>query len=160
MDPVAFAHELIRLAYYFNTALLNVEINGPGYGTIGALLQLGYPDIWRHRWADKSPGKLSQSWGWQMSYARKHWAVSEVVNLIAQSHITVHDEITYDQMRNFVQLPGAEMGPASERGNDDAVTSLLIGICSTMTEPALPYGTQGEVQTNDLFDKPPWEAFG
>jgi hypothetical protein len=160
MDPVAFAHELIRLAYYFNTALLNVEINGPGYGTIGALLTLGYPDIWRHRWADKSPGKLSQSWGWQMSYARKHWAVSEVVNLVAQGALTIHDEVTYDEMRNFVQLPGAQMGPASERGNDDSVTSLLIAICSTMTEPALPYGSEGAVATNDLFDKPPWEAFG
>jgi hypothetical protein len=159
MDPVAFAHELIRLAYYYNQALLNVEINGPGYGTIGALLQLGYPDIWRHRWADKSPGKLSQSWGWQMSWARKHWAVSEVVNLIAQGHISIHDQQTYDEMCNFVQLPGGDMGPSSPNGNDDSVTSLMIAICSTMTEPALPYGA-AEVQTNDLFDKPPWEAFG
>lgn len=157
IDPVPFAHELIRLAYYYNTALLNTEINGPGYGTIAVILQMGYPDIWRHRWADKSPGKLSQSWGWQMSYARKHWCVSETVNLIAQGHIIIHDEMTYDEMRNYVQLPGSEMGPASERGNDDSVTSLMIAVCSTMTEPPLTYG-EADVMVNDLFDKPPWQA--
>lgn len=159
IDPVPFAHEIIRLGYYFNQALINTEINGPGYGTIAVLLQLGYPDIWRHRWADKSPGKLSQSWGWQMSYARKHWAVSEVVNLIAQGHITIHDEQTYDEMSTFVQLPGAEMGPSNPNGNDDSVTSLLIAICSTMTEPALPYGPS-ETTFNDLDGGPPWQVFG
>jgi hypothetical protein len=159
MDPVPFAHEIMNLGFYYNDALINTEINGPGYGTIAVIMQLGYPDIWRHRWADKAPGKLSQSYGWQMSYARKHWAVSEVINLIAQGAITIHDEITYDQMTNFVQLPGAEMGPASERGYDDAVTSLMIAICSTMTEPPLTYGPT-QTQPHDLFDKPPWEAFG
>jgi hypothetical protein len=159
MDPVPFAHEIMRLGYYYNTALINSEINGPGYGTIGVIMQLGYPDIWRHRWADKSPGKLSQSYGWMMSYARKHWAVSEVINLLAQRALAIHDEVTYDEMRNFVQLPGAEMGPASERGFDDAVTSLMIAVCSTMTEPPLPYGP-AETVYDDIGGKPPWEAFG
>jgi hypothetical protein len=159
MDPIPFAHEIMRLGFYYNTALINSEINGPGYGTIGVMMQLGYPDIWRHRWADKSPGKLSQSYGWMMSYQRKHWAVSEVVNLIAQGALSIHDEITYDEMRNYVQLPGAEMGPASERGHDDSVTSLMIAICSTMTEPPLTYGPR-EATYDDLDGKPPWEAFG
>ena len=157
MDPVAFAHELIRLAYYFNQALLNVEINGPGYATIGALLTLGYPDIWRHRWADKAPGKLAMTWGWQMSSQRKEWSRGEVVNLLAQNMITIHDEQTYDEMRNFVRLTPWEMGPASPKGHDDSVTALMIAVCSTMTEPALDYGPR-ETQYNDLFDKPPWDA--
>ena len=158
IDPVPFAHEVVRLGYYYNTALVNTEINGPGYGTIGVIMQLGYPDVWRHRWPDKSPGKLSVSYGWMSSYSRKHWAVGQVINVLAQEALLIHDETTYDEMRNFVHLSAFEMGPASERGHDDTVITLMIAICSTMTEAPLDYGPK-EVLTNDLFGKPPWEAF-
>jgi hypothetical protein len=160
IDPIPFAHQLIMLGYYYNEALLNVEINGPGYGCIAIIMQMDYPNVWRHRWADKSPGKLSQSWGWSMSYSRKNWAIGEVINLIAQHMLTIHDEWTYDEMRNYVHLAGYEIGPASNQGNDDLVTSLLIAICSDRTEPALTYPGENVTSFNDFDGGPPWQAFG
>lgn len=161
IDPIPFAHKLIELGYYYNTALVNCEMEGPGYGSIAVLLQQGYPDIWRHRWADKLPGKVSSTYGWSTNYQRKHWAIDQAIWLIGQHAITIHDQITFNQMKNYVILAGGEMGPASEKGYDDAVMAMVIALVSTITEQPLPYEERTEQPpTNDLFGKPPWEAFG
>lgn len=159
MDPVPFADKLMELAYYYNDAEINVEINGPGYASIGAILKAGYPNVWQHRWMDKSPGKISTSFGWQMSYQRKHAATGLVINLLAQKVLTIHDKLTYDELKNFVYLPGGELGPASPQGNDDSVTSLLIAVASIIYNDPLTFGEGPAPVYNDLFNETPWEAF-
>jgi hypothetical protein len=159
IDPVPFAHKLMELAFFYNQAMLNCEIEGPGYGTIGVILDNSYPDVWQHRWADRAPGKLSNTYGWSTNYQRKHWAISKVIFLLGQKGgLLVHDERTYDQMTSYVHLPNGELGPASYRQYDDAVMALAIAIVSTMTEAQLPHEAPPPAQTNDLFGVPPWEA--
>jgi hypothetical protein len=159
LDAVPFAHEIMKLGYYYNTALVNTEIEGPGYATIGVLLDNGYPDIWQHRWGDKAPGKISGSYGWSTNYQRKHWAIEKVKFLLSQrGGLTIHDHLTHDQMENFIYLDNGEMGPASDRLNDDAVMALSIAVVSTLTEGQLPYEESPEAEVHDLFGRPPWEA--
>ena len=162
IDPTMFAHRLMEIAFYYNTALLNVEIEGPGYGTISVLLDHSYPELWRHRWPDRAPGKVSTNYGWSTNYQRKHWAMSKVIFLLGQRALTIHDERTYDQMQTYVNLPNGELGPASYKMFDDAVMALAIACVTQDTEkdglvweppPKHP-------MTNDLFDRPPWEAAG
>lgn len=160
VEPVDFAHRLIELAFYYNEALLNVEIEGPGYGTIAVLLELGYPNLWQHRWADKAPGKVSTSYGWSTNYQRKYLAISRVIWLLGQNRLTIHDNVTYDQMTTYVALPNGELGPASWKMYDDAVMALAIAVISTMSEPQLPYEEFPQPDPVDLFGKPPWEAVG
>ena len=159
LDAVPFAHELMKLGYYYNEALLNTEIEGPGYATIGVILDNGYPDVWQHRWGDKAPGKVSQSYGWSTNYQRKHWAIEKVKFLLAQrGGLLIHDALTHDQMENFVYQENGEMGPASDRLNDDAVMAMAIAVVSTLTEAQLPHEEPEEENVHDLFGVPPWEA--
>jgi hypothetical protein len=159
LDAVPFAHELMKLGYFYNTALINTEIEGPGYATIGVILDNSYPDVWMHRWGDKAPGKVSQSYGWSTNYQRKHWAVEKVKFLLSQKGgLQIHDQLTHDQMENFVYLANGEMGPASDGLNDDAVMALAIAIVSTMTEAQLSHEEEPEASVHDLFNTPPWEA--
>lgn len=158
IDPIPFGHKLIELGFFYNTALVNCEMEGPGYGTIAVLLQLNYPDIWRHRWADKAPGKLSTSYGWSTNRQRKLLAVDQTIFVLGQRAIKIHDEVTYQQMMDYVILNNGEMGPASEKGHDDAVMALMIAIASTMMEPQLPREKVDNNIINDLFNTPPWEA--
>jgi hypothetical protein len=159
LDAVPFAHELMKLGFFYNTALLNCEIEGPGYATIGVVLDNGYPDVWQHRWSDKAPGKVSQSYGWSTNYQRKHWAIEKVKFLLAQrGGLQIHDQLTHDQMEHFVYLGNGEMGAASDRLNDDAVMALAIAIVSTLTEVQLPHEEGPEASVHDLFGEPPWEA--
>ena len=159
IDAVPFAHEIMKLGYFYNQAMVNTEIEGPGYATIGVILDNGYPDVWQHRWGDKAPGKVSQSYGWSTNYQRKHWAVEKVKFLLAQKGgLKIHDSLTHDQMENFVYQENGEMGPASDRLNDDAVMALAIAVVSTLTEAQLPHEEATEDNINDLFGVPPWEA--
>jgi hypothetical protein len=158
IDPVAFGHELMRIGYFYNDALLNTEITGPGYATIGVILENNYPEIWRHRWMDKSPGKVSLSYGWQMSYARKHAAAGLVIALLGKNALKIHDQKTYNEMKNFVYLPNGEVGPASSTGNDDAVSALMIAIASTIYNDPLPF-EDAEPFYSDIFGETMSEAF-
>jgi hypothetical protein len=159
LDAVPFAHELMKLGYYFNTALLNCEIEGPGYATIGVILDNGYPDVWFHRWADKAPGKVAQQYGWSTNYQRKHWAMEKVKYLLSQKGgLTIHDRLTHDQMENYVYLNNGEMGPASNGLNDDAVMAMAIACVTTLTEAQLPHEEPADAPVHDLFNTPPWEA--
>lgn len=159
IDPVPFAHKLMELGYFYNTALLNCEMEGPGYGTLGVILDNSYPDVWQHRWADKAPGKVSQSYGWSTNYQRKHWAIGKVIFLLSQKGVlTIHDDRTHDQMSTYVYLDNGELGPASYRQYDDAVMALAIAIVSTMTEAQLPHEEAPQAEIHDLFGRPPWDA--
>jgi hypothetical protein len=159
IDPVPFADRMMELGWFYNSAVLNVEINGPGYATIGAILKSNYPNVWQHRWMDKSPGKVSTSYGWQMSYHRKHAATGLVIDFLGKKALTIHDRLTYEEMKNFVYLPAGELGPASPQGNDDSVTSYLIGIATAIYNDPPSYGDDPAPAYNDLFGEPPWEAF-
>lgn len=159
LDAVPFAHEIMKLGFFYNTAMINTEIEGPGYATIGVILDNGYPDVWMHRWSDKAPGKVSQSYGWSTNYQRKHWAIEKVKFLLAQKGgLTIHDQQTHDEMENFTYLENGEMGPASDRLNDDSVMALAIAVVSTLTEAQLPHEEPDEDPVHDLFGIPPWEA--
>jgi hypothetical protein len=160
IDPVAFASKIMELGWYYNEAEVTCEIEGPGYATIGAIVSSGYPRVWRHRWADKAQGKVAQSYGWSTSRNRKHMAMAQITNLLSTGSLTLHDDITYEQMRDYVVLDNwGEMGNASARGNDDAVMATAIAIGCHFLEPKLPHERPGEPTYNDLFDEPLSEAF-
>ena len=168
IDPVHFADELIKIGRYFNGAEISTEIEGPGYATIGALLAKQYPRIWMHRWADRHPGRPGVNYGWSTNRNRKHWMMQKTVQLLADRSLTIHDRVTYEQMRDYSVIDQwGEMGPSSKAGNDDAVMAYCQAIICTLTEPqpdSYDPGVLGarrhhEPANNDLLGEPPWEAF-
>jgi hypothetical protein len=104
IDPMSFAEELAKLGRYYNEATISVEINGPGYATIGRLVEIGYPLIWQNRMANRYDGRPQETVGWSSSMKTKEWAVGLLIKLIHDKDITIHDRRTYDEMRNFVTL--------------------------------------------------------
>lgn len=171
VDAVAFAPELIRLGRYYNDAMVSCEIEGPGYATIGALLSLNYPRVWQHRWADRHPGKLASNFGWSTNWQRKNLMMENLVHRLSDRTVTIHDQETYEQMRDYSVINDfGEMGPATKGGHDDAVMAFAQAvICSVMenqpgdytqrptTGPTAPQ--PAAAANNDLFGTPPWEAF-
>lgn len=181
IDPIGFADELMKLAYFYNTALLNTEVDGPGYATVGRLTAVGYPRLWQHRWADKAPGKISQvNLGWLSNYQRKHWAIGMVKWMLTEKSLLLHDPETYKQMLDYSVLNevGA-MGNGNPHGFDDAVMALAIGVVTAMTDRAADYeldpsrnvrmSVNGKIaimgekvvpgDSTDYFGIPPWDAF-
>jgi len=135
VEPAEFADRLAELGYYYNTATVNCEIEGGGLATIAILKdKMFYPDVWRYRQMDRMPGQVTNSFGWSMNWQRKQMAVAFVIDCLGQGMLKIHDEKTYEQMANYVSLKYGELGPASEKGNDDAVTSLAIAVATIRME--------------------------
>ena len=163
IDPMTFAEELAKLGAYYNHATISTEVEGPGYATIGRLVEIDYPHIWRNRWADKSPGKISETMGWSTTWKRKEWAIGWLIKLIADRDMTIHDAKTYDEMRTYVTLPNGGYGPAdgSGRSYDDRVMAMAIAcICASTEGPLVGYeGPMGDGPVDDLPIEAPWEQW-
>jgi len=161
IDPMTFAEELAKLGAYYNHATISTEIEGPGYATIGRLVEIDYPHIWRNRWADKSPGKMAETMGWSTTWKRKEWAIGWLLKLIVDRDTTIHDSKTYDEMRTYITLPNGGYGPAANDGYDDCVMALAIAcICASTEGPVIGYaGPTGEpVDATPITV--PWEEWG
>jgi hypothetical protein len=163
IDPASFAEELAKLGMYYNTAMLTTEIEGPGYMTIGALLQLDYPRLWKNQWADKDPGIVGVTYGWSTSHKRKEWAVGFLLKLVVDADVTIHDSKTFAEMKNFVKLPNGEYGNASKNDDDgekhdDTVMALAITCVCNSTEILSPYmGPVANLElVRDTFEE--WDA--
>ena len=164
-EPIEFAHELMRLGYYFNTAMINTEMEGPGYASIGAIMEAGYPKVWQYRWPDRAQGKLSTTYGWSTNYQRKHWAVGNLISLISDHSIILHDQWTYDEMCNYVVRSNGDMGNGNGEDYDDSVMALAIAAISIQTEGPMawrfePPGSRLQADgSSDIMGIPTHEAF-
>lgn len=156
-DPVAFATVLRDLARYYNDAMISTEIEGPGYATIGALLESGYPNVWHKRGAESEPGKVNDNYGWSTTRKTKHWAVGHLLGLVVDRDIIIHDVKTFMEMRDYVTLDNGEMGPSGQEDHDDTVMSFAIAHICHATEPPLPVYDE-EVTFLDTGEAPPWQA--
>lgn len=165
-DPNSFGEELAKLGTYFNKATISSEIEGPGYATIATLLNLQYPNLYRHRLADRTPGALTggegtERWGWSSTFKTKQEAIANLLKVVVDQDIIIHHRQTFNEMKNFVQLPDGSLGNSNGEEHDDCVTSLAIGItCTIYDAPSLmAYGAerakkeQEERETSGV----PWE---
>lgn len=139
IDPGTFGEELAKLGMYYNQALLTVETTGAGYTAIGALIQMNYPNLYQHRWADRDPTKIASQYGWDTNEARKNWMIGFLLKLVVDHVIIIHDSQTFFEMRNYVTLPNGGFGPNSSSGYDDTVTSLAMACVCSSTEILLAY---------------------
>jgi hypothetical protein len=153
IDPVTFGSEMILLGRFYNDCMLCPEVEGGGQSTVAVLLTKGYPSIWQHRWADKSPGKVAVSYGWSTNFNRKSWAIGVLKRRIIDQSITIHDRKTYNQLDDYVVRNDGTWGNSGTNGHDDAVMALAIGITASETEgPFVPDRVSDNIIV-DLFNQ-------
>lgn len=133
-DPNTFGEELAKLGTYYNKAMLTSEIEGPGYATIAKLLHLEYPFIWKHRLADKTPGTFDERWGWSSTFKTKNEAIGNLLKVLVDHDIVIHDSKTFSEMKNYVQLPSGSFGNSNDEEHDDTVMALAICVTCILYE--------------------------
>ena len=151
IEPGTFANRLADLGYYYNTALIAPEKEGPGYMTIGKLLGMNYPAIIRISKPDNTPGKLLDTYGWSTNVQSKHMAIGWLIQVVVDPILAgadgkyaggfvIHDRLTYNEMRDFITLEGGGYGNATKSRNDDTVMSMAIAVtCHNMEPPLTAY---------------------
>lgn len=156
LDPNTFGERLAELGKYYNHGLVNTEIEGPGYSTIAVLLQMNYPFVWQRQIGDQLPGTFTTRWGWSSTNKTKPEAVGNLLKVIVDHDIIIHDEQTFHELINFVDLGGGQYGNSIEGEHDDCVMSLAIGMTTVLYEAAslAAYGVSG--QENLQAPVPDW----
>jgi hypothetical protein len=137
-NPVAFADELMLIGDYYNHCMICPEVEGGGQAAMGRILSVGYNNIWLHKTADRLKGSFNV-FGWSTNYQRKQWAIGMLLRLVVDNSILIHDRVTYNQMRNYVQREDGTWGNGDGISHDDAVMALAIGVTASDREgPFMP----------------------
>lgn len=133
--------ELVALlGFWYNTAVVNVEINGGGAGVIAVLVHTRYPNLWRWRRPDRPLNKLGNVYGWSTNQMTKPWGIGSLQSYFTKRALILHDPVTYTECMEYTLYDGVEMGPASGDGTDDTVMALMIALMTNITEEAPDFG--------------------
>ena len=135
------AELMMLLGFWYNTAILNVEVQGGGAGVVAILIHQRYPNIWRWKRPDRPLGKIGNTFGWVTNTLTKPWGIGSLQHLLVKQGIILHDEVTVGEMMEYTQYDGTEMGPASADGNDDTVMSLMIAVMTNQESDPPDFGT-------------------
>jgi hypothetical protein len=149
IDPVGFAEEMMKIGKWYHMGVLVPECEGGGQATMGVLLARSYPNIWKHQWFDKAPGKPSTSYGWYTNYDRKSGAIGLLQRMFSDGSILIHDPTTYHELRGYTTQSGGGYGPTDRSGHDDAVMALAINVAASHFEG--PY-REGPARVDNVFD--------
>jgi hypothetical protein len=128
-SPGTFAEELYKIGTYFNGALIVPEIEGPGHMTVGQLIGMNYPNIFRRKKVDRTTHPNVPTYGWSTTAHNKELAIGWLLQNIVNKDLLIHDHHTYMEMRDYVTQDSGGYGPADEKhGHDDTVMSMAIAI--------------------------------
>ena len=145
------AEVIANLGYWYNTATVNVEINGGGAGVIAVLVHMRYPAIWKWRRPDRPLNRLGNVFGWSTNTMTKPWGIGQLQHYLSKRALVIHDDATYLEMMEYTLIDGVEMGPASASGTDDTVMALMICLMTNITEPAPNMGEIYGFDTTPVF---------
>ena len=129
ITPGEFGDIMVKLGYWYNTALLAPETNKAGADTI-ARISAGhsYPNIWLRRVNDSVGQRQVMKEGWHTNSQTKHEALSNLKSLIYDGSLRFHDSHTFSELRNYVDRGNGTFGNANGEPNDDTVMALAIAV--------------------------------
>ncbi len=167
-DPNTFGEKLMDLAKYYNMALINTEITGPGYATIAVIIKSNYPYLWQRQLGDQMEGTFTTRWGWNSTAQTKPEYVGNLLKAVVDHAVTIHDAQTFHEMINYVDLGGGDYGNSVDGEFDDTVSSLGIGLSTVMYEATSlqAYGSQTARQhvvvgaDGQAAEDPSWMSWG
>lgn len=131
--PETVGEIALAIAYWYNTALLNTEIQGGGRTVMDIWRRANYP----HIWTDRRPDKRRQSdavLGWYTTRESKNYMLGLTKGALTRRELKLHHPGTFYEMTQYVCLPDGTFGPARRSGHDDSVMALCLAVVTAVTE--------------------------
>lgn len=126
IDPDLFGDELMRIGYWYQTALLGPEANNTGIATIAALKRAHYPWIYRRQVrADARTDRTQEQLGWYTSRSTKPFLINELLAALRDRSVDLEDSPTLAELRSYVRDADGSMHGSP---HDDRVMSLAIAV--------------------------------
>ncbi len=131
--PARIGEISLGLAYWYNNALLNTEVQGGGHDVMAVWRQAGYNKIWTDRRPDKAKYS-NQLLGWKTTYDTKQWLIATLQGFFSRHELKIHHGATYYELTQYTALEDGTYGPARRSGHDDCVMALGIALMTAWTE--------------------------
>jgi len=124
IDADLFGEEIAKVAWYYNRALIAVEVNNHGLTTNKALQRLNYPKLYiRHELDGKTVYQNRQTKiGWLTTKASKPLMIDELSMALRQG-LVVNDKNTIGELLTYTRNEKGQMGGSPF---DDRVIALAI----------------------------------
>ena len=123
IPPDTLAHEVFRLALWYNDALSCVESNNHGLTTITQLRHLGHPNLFRKRSLNQATTRVSQEFGWKTTRTTKPLLIDDLGMALRSDELIIHDRFTLAELRTYTRN---ERGSMSGSPHDDRVMALAL----------------------------------
>jgi len=117
-----FGKEIQKLGYFFNKALVAIEINNMGQSTMDQCIEDSYPNIYFRQRLDQITKKTTEVPGWRTTEQSKGQMVGHMQNLI-QEGLYIPDEDIIGEMMTFIRTKTGSM-EAVQGAYDDCVISV------------------------------------
>jgi hypothetical protein len=125
LEPIALAHEVEKLARYYNQALVAIEIEDHGFATQAELRQRYY-NLFRWRTMDRFADKLTDKIGWETNVKTKQILIAHMSHLIREGDCRINDREAVKELMRFIETShGGEAAPGC---HDDRVMALMIAL--------------------------------
>jgi hypothetical protein len=124
IDPDLYGSQaLTALGYWYNRALIGVEVNAHGLTTCTALKRAGYGNIYYRHTVDERTLNQGKKIGWHTSRVTKPLAIDELASALRDGTLIVPCAFTLAELRTFVREASGQMHGSP---HDDRVMSLAI----------------------------------
>ncbi len=123
IPPDELAHEVYRMALWYNDALTCVESNNHGLTTIVQLRHLGHPNLFRKRTLNRATTKVSMEFGWKTTRTSKPLLIDDLDMALRNEELVLFDRHTLAELRTYVRNERGSMGGSPY---DDRVMALAL----------------------------------
>jgi len=123
-----------QLGYYYVTALVGIERNGPGHATLCELRDRAYPNLYYQTKFDRRDPEPTERLGWFTGHTPKRMMLQEIKAAVEDEALIIHCRPTLKQMQGLKWDPqkGTHKATAqdeiTDRIVDDEIISLAIGL--------------------------------
>jgi hypothetical protein len=124
MDPHNLTDIVLALGWYYNEALVAIEVNGFGMATNTRLMrEYEYENIYRFKRMDRLKHFMTDIVGWWTDYKSKRTLISFLSKMMLDDQVIIRDKYLIDELRDFT-----EYGAEGEGAHDDYVISAMIAL--------------------------------
>jgi hypothetical protein len=130
-----FGQKLFALGAWYNWAHIVPECNGPGVSTVGKLVELSYPNLYRRKrmvFTDYGEMEEVEEFGWRTTVKTKPFLVDAGRDVFRRMAFTLKSVDLLDELRTFVVKSINEEGyvkyAAEEGFYDDRAMAFLIAL--------------------------------
>lgn len=128
IDPTAFGKTVYGLGMYYNWAKVAVEVRpGPGIATVGKLVDLGYPHLYRHLKWDGEKHVQTEEIGWVTDAVSRGDMIAAGKDAIRNKTTLIRSRLMLDEMLNFIRHVNGK-----EEARADCHDDLVITFCGAM----------------------------